>query len=156
MDDLNLRTSDDWTPLRGVLRGLVWGTVAAVILGVIADLLARYVPHMVLDWKLRGPEALATVWILYMVVHHAAGMASLPCTLIVAGLTLLIALSQHVVFAFHAVPTYAPKGWGWFAPEVLVLYNLMTLLGAGFGLWAWKDGASIHSLTDLLGRRPGA
>lgn len=156
MDDLHLRTTDDWTPLRGTLHGLKWGAVAAAILMVLADLMARYVPQMVLDWKLRGPEALFTVWVLYMVVHHAAGMASLPCSIIVAVLTLAIALSQHVVFAFHAVPTYAPKGWGWFAPEVLLVYNLMTVLGAGFGLWAWKDGASINSLTDLLGRRPGA
>jgi hypothetical protein len=156
MDDLNLRTTDDWTPERGLARGAKWGLVAAGVLMVAADLLARYAPFMVLDWKLRGAWALAGVWVLYMVVHHAAGMASLHCSILVAVLTLVIALSQHVVWAYHPVPTYPFKGGQWFSFDALVPYNLMTVLGAGFGLYAWKDGASITSLTDLLGRSPGA
>jgi hypothetical protein len=143
---------EDWTPAQGVVRGLVSGTVAAVILAAIADLLAWFAPPMVLEFWMRAPEALFTVWILFVVVHRAAGMASWHCTAIVIVLTLFIILSQHVVFSIHGVLTYAPKKWEWFSPQALVVYNLSAVVGAGFGVWAWKDGASVDSLLDMFGR----
>ena len=156
VEDDEFPIRDDWTPWQGVRRGVIWGSVTAAILAAVADVLAWHAPPMVLRFWMRAPEGLFTVWILFLVVHRAAGMASLPCTIIVVVLTLLIAFSQHVVFAAHGVLTYAPKGRGWFSAEMLIGYNLSTVLGMGFGVWAWKDGASISSMAELLGRSPGS
>jgi hypothetical protein len=39
-EDHDLATRDEWTPWRGILHGLWWGSVAASLLAVAANILA--------------------------------------------------------------------------------------------------------------------
>ena len=155
MDDLNLRTSDGWTPLRGVLRGLMWGWVAAVILAIPANILAWYAPGFATNLWVRNGAVVVTMWLLFGVVHGAAGMAGWACTAIVIVLTLLVAGSQHVAFALHGGPFKlgTADGWEWCSLPALVGVNVWVLPGIALAAWMWREGASFGAARDILRMR---
>lgn len=142
----------DWTPARGLLKGIVAGLVTAAILGVAADLFAWYAPLLALNIWLRGGASLLTMWLLFLVVHRAAGMTGPPCTAVVVVLVLLLAFSQHIVFALHGVESRMGRtaGWEWCSLTVLAVANVSTAGGIIFGVLLWHDGVSVRSLTDIL------
>jgi hypothetical protein len=146
MTDDNLAGSDDWTPWQGIRRGLVWGFVAAVALGAVADVLAWYMPTFVINFWLRTAAGLLTMWVLFSAVHRAAGMTGPACTAIVVVLGMLIAGSQHIIFATHGVPTGKAVLTGWIccSAGALAWWNVSTAIGM-----AWRDGATLGSLTDI-------
>jgi len=155
MDDLNLGTKDNWTPGKGILYGLAAGVVAAAILGVGENILAWYAPGFAVNILVRNCAAVLTVWLLFNVVHGAAGMAGWACTAIVVVLTFLVAGAQHIAFALHGGPVRlgTVDGWVWCSLPVLVAMNVWILPGVAFGVWMWRDGGSFGAFRDILRMR---
>ena len=145
--------AEDWTPFRGICRALVQGSMAGIVLAVMACVFAWYLPTLALNALLRVFVSLLTVWVLFCVVHQAAGMTGAVCNMIVLAWVVLISYSQHVIFAIHGVPSSTGMliGWIWCSPAMWAVFNIWTLVGAGFGVWMWRDGASLSSLTHIAG-----
>src|SRR5262245_51853311 len=136
--DSQLDQQDDWTPAKGIVRGLIAGVVCATVLAAILAPVAWYFPSVTTDMLLRAAFAFGVAWILFGAVHRAAGMVGWPCTWMVVVLTLLVMLSNHVVFAVHGVPLRDGTlqiGGMWFHPLILLTMNLGTLIGLGFCAW---------------------
>jgi hypothetical protein len=152
---MTVSVAGEWTERSGIVRGVLTGGAVALLLGLLADVLAWYAPVLVLNGWLRIFGSLLTMWFLFIVVHRAVGMTGPICTGLVVLLVLAIAVSQHVVFALHGVPTREglASGWAWCSPAVLMWCNLTTLGGVAFGVFMWKDGADLRGLTDMLGAR---
>lgn len=143
----------EWTPARGLLRALAWGVLVAVLVAILLSMIAWYAPTLLVNWLLRAFIALLVAWVLFSVIHGAAGMVGWPCTLMVIVLALLVMLSNHVVFAWNGVPTTKGTLAGplWLDPTVLLIQNLSTLIGVG-GCAALRHsgGADWKTLRDLL------
>ncbi len=155
IEDRDSATGDEWTPWRGILRGLWWGGVAALLLGVAVNLLAWYAPLFALNFWVRNGMVVFAVWLLFSVVHGAAGMAGAMCTTIVIVLTLLVAGSQHVAFALHgaSIRMGNTTGWDWCSLPVLAGVNVWIIPGIAFGVWMWREGASFGAFRDILRMR---
>jgi hypothetical protein len=153
--DEDFEAATEWTPARGMIRGVIAGVAMAVALGAVADLLAWYAPLTAVQGVVRTGAALMSMWLLYWAVHKAAGMTGTACTALVVGLVIVIAVSQHVVFAVHGVPTSkgTVAGWEWCSPIILVGLNMWTLFGIAFGVALWRDGVSVESLVNILRTR---
>lgn len=154
-DDEDFGIAEDWSPARGVIRGVIAGVAMAAVLGVLADVVAWHAPLMAANGWVRTGAALASMWLLYWAVHKAAGMTGPFLTVTVVVLVIAVAVSQHVVFALHGLPTSGGSlvGWGWLSPIALVGFNIWTFFGIVFGVVLWHDGVSLGSLVEIMRMR---
>ena len=128
--------ADDWTPAIGLRRGVVYGLIAAVVLALLLEPLAHHLPYMVLILWLRGPLAFGLAWILFQVVHRAAGMEDPRCSALVLGLTTLVLLSHHLVFAVEGVP-YSPEDVDWWGIPISIIAQIVPNQGGVLIGWQW-------------------
>ena len=152
IDDKNW---DEWTPHKGLIRAAIWGAVTALAIALVLGCVAYYAPHMLLRYTLRAAVAFGVAWILFSVVHHSAGMIGTRCTALVLALTLLVLLSNHMVFAINGVLTHKGVmliGWSyWFAPAVIGVTNLSACIGAvGCAVLCHTGAADAGTLIDIL------
>lgn len=147
----------DWTPTRGLVRGVIWGSVAALVITVLSAPIAIFAPHVLIIWLPRTAIAFAVAWILFGVVQRAAGMVGVPITAMVIGLTLLVLASHHFMFAVYGVPTTRglSTGWEWVGPVTLLFVNIGPLVGiAACTALRHSGGADSSVLADILMRCP--
>lgn len=110
--DPDAQQTGEWSESDGlraaVRRGLVWAAFLAIPTGI----LAGAAPFFAIGCFVRGAVAFAVGWILFSVVHRAAGFAGVRCTLLACGLALVVMLSNHIVFAVVGTPAmqHAPDG----------------------------------------------
>ena len=124
--------------MRGALHGILWGLVVAIVLTLILAPIARYAPFLLTSALLRVAFAFLITWLLFSVVHEAAGMAGPLTTAIVICLSLVVMLSHHVVWAIWGVPGVEGTviGWStWFHPVVLFVHSVFWGIGM-IGCWA--------------------
>lgn len=152
-DSNEVAAETEWTPARGLLRALAWGILVAVLLAILLSIVAWYAPTLLVNWLLRAFIALLVTWVLFSVIHGAAGMVGWPCTWMAIGLALLVMLSNHLVFAWNGVPTTKGTLAGplWLDPTVMLIQNLSTLIGVvGCAALRHSGGADWQTLRDLL------
>jgi hypothetical protein len=138
---------------RSLLKSAAAGLVVTVILIAALAPLAWYLPLLALGWLLRAVIAFAVAWVLFSVVHRAAGMVGWPFSILVGVLTTLVMVSHHVAFALHGVPSRSGtvSGWEWLTPLALLVVNIPTLIGAGGCIWLRHDGgANWETIIDIL------
>jgi hypothetical protein len=155
MDDLNLRTTDVWTPMRGIVRGSLAGMLAALVLATGAGLLTWYAPRVAVWEWVRVGAAFVTMYILFAVVHRAAGMTGWACSAIVVVLTLAVAFSQHGVFAARGVMIHEGMvvGLQWASLSGLLASDFWLYVGLILGVLLWHNGAEASYLPRYLQRR---
>lgn len=147
---------EEWTAWRGLLRALLWGGLMTLILIAVLDLMAWAVPRLVLNWWLRMAMGFFVALTLFAVVHRAAGMAGGACTGLVVAFTLLVLISQHIVFALHGVLSTGVQadGWMWLDPSIILLVNTPALVGIGFcAALCHGGGAVARAVSDILMQR---
>lgn len=72
--DFDLREEpEDWTPGRGLLRGLVKTMLVACAIAALQGVVTYYVPRLVLHGLLNGFGSFVITWILFATMHRAAG-----------------------------------------------------------------------------------
>ncbi len=156
MQDTCDTTFEEWTPARGACRALCGGTLAALLCALFADIAAWHFPYACLHWMLRGACAFGVAWVLFRVVHRAAGMTSWFCTTLAVALAILVMLSQHVVFALHGVWTVhgVVAGWSWCDPATILACNMTALAGIGLCAAQYHEGGADGGvLCDFLNSR---
>lgn len=144
----------EWTPEIGERRAVIRGLLAAGLLALLLAPLTLVAPALVFPWHMRTVIAFGVAWVLFSVVQRAAGMVSVKINGLAIGLTLLVLLSTHVVFAIFGTPDASGNnsiltfplqladryatinngraiGWGWCNPELVVIANAVPLLGIG-------------------------
>jgi hypothetical protein len=153
---------EEWTPETGLRRAIQSGIVAAMVLSAVLAPIAYAVPMLLIPWYLRGVWAFGVAWILFGVVQRAAGMVGRQVRAIAIALTLVVLLSNHLIFALYGVPAGMPRsswlfpavlvedfvpvyqgvmrGFAWFHPAVLALLNAAPLVGIGFATAFRHDG----------------
>ncbi len=133
----------DWTPERGIRRALAWGVLAALVCGAVLNVPVFGLPPATLQWPFRLAFAFAVTWVLFRVVHRAAGMAGTFCTTLVVVLSLLVMLSQYVVLAMHDESVLDPA--------ILCISFVPTLIGVGFCAWLCHHGGDdLSIITDIF------
>ncbi len=149
--------NEEWTAWRGMLRALLWGGLMTLILIAVLDLTAWFVPPLVLNWWLRMAMGFFVALTLFAVVHRAAGMAGGACTGLVVAFTLLVLISQHIVFALHGVRSMTGvqvDGWTWLDPSIILFVNTPALVGIGFcAALCHGGGAVARAVSDILMQR---
>ena len=168
----------EWSPRKGLVRAAVWGTMTTLLVAALLAPLALYAPGLLIDLLLRTAVAFVVAWVLLGVVQRAAGMVGVHCSLLAVGLTLIVLLSHHLIFAVHGVPHvrgivgrhavyYAwvfrdvltdqsglLLGWGWLHPYVLANVNFVPLLAiAACALLCHRGGAGPDVLLGILRSR---
>ncbi len=121
---------EQWDAVSGILRALVWGSLAAVMMAVVLGIVAWHAPTLLLHWVIRMAIAFGVTVILFKVIHWAAGMAGNVCTGLAVVLAVAIMFSQHLVFAAHGVPGRSGQliiGPQWYEPATLLIVNLPAL-----------------------------
>lgn len=150
---------DEWTPRQGLRRALVWGLLTAGVIAGLTDLVAWYSPITMQHLLLRTALAFVGSWVLFAVVHRAAGMVGGACSALVLVLMGLVLVSHHAVFAIHGVPTRDGGlliGWVvWLNPLVLgFISGLPLLIGGGpCAAYCHRHGARLELLTEFFGQR---
>ena len=135
-------SDDDWSPLRGLMRGLRLGLIVAAVCAVVLIPLAVYVPYMIIIWWLRVPLAFGLAWVLFKAVQRGAGMVGWPCALIALGLTAIVLCSNHIVFAIAGTPEPAGVDPWWIPPAGLLEHLVETREGQLIG-WSWCCPAAL-------------
>lgn len=143
---------DDWTPWRGIVRAALWGSVTTVALSLILSVFAWYAPGVLLAVFLRAFLALGIAWLMFGVVHRASGVTGWPLTGLAIGLSLVVLVSNHVVFAVHGVPTRTGTviGWEWLTPSVLFAVNVIPLVAIILAAVLCHRGVPKGALLDIL------
>ena len=132
-----------WTPQQGLRRALLWGSAAALGIGLVSGVVAWFASRITLHWLLRGAIAYGVGWLLFRVVHWAAGMAGGLCTGLVVVLAVLVMLSHHVVWTVHGIWTdtgVPAAGLTWLEPSTLLVLNIPTFVGLVLCVKMWSDG----------------
>jgi hypothetical protein len=147
----------EWTWIKGLGRALQWTIVATTILAAIMGVMAAYLPHFVLNFWLRWVIAFFVGWILFAVVHRAAGMAGGVCTAIVLVAAAAVFMTQHFVFAECGVTLTSGKivsGEVWLEPATIASVNVSTFLGLVIATMLCHDGAGIwQTVAGILSGR---
>jgi len=148
---------DDWSPGKGLARAGIRGTVTAAILAGALLPVAYYAPYVVLGALSQAAVGFAVAWILFSVVHRAAGMVGGRCSVLAITLTVVVLLSNHLIFAIHGVPTRQGLlliGWlYWFDPLVLCVSNVWAVIGIAFCTsLRHSGGADASDLAGMLTR----
>ncbi len=99
-DDEIQREEDEWSPWIGIVRAVIWGIPAALLCASVTGVLAWYTPWLILNFWLRCALGFFLTAILFAVVHRAAGMASLFCTVLVVLLVLSVLLLSTTMTSF--------------------------------------------------------
>ncbi len=145
----------DWTPGLGWCRALVRGGAATVVMSLLLAPAAWFAAPVLLNFLLRAFLALVVTWVMFGVVHRAAGMVGARCTALGVILSLLVFLSNHVVFALHGIPTQQGMvgGAAFLTPPALLALNISTAIGVTAGALLRRDGgADLGTLVDVLMR----
>lgn len=131
MDDA---ADENWSPRTGLMRAAVRGAVVSLVLALLSVPLAWYFPGFLLNFWVRMVLAFGLAWIMFAVVQKAAGMVGAPCTALAVAFTIVVLVSQHVVFALHGVPTLHGMviGRQWLSLAAVGTCNF----SATIGIWA--------------------
>ncbi len=150
----------EWTPGRGLQRGLTVGLLVAALAALALAALAAVLPILALAVVLRTALGVSLAWLLCVVVERAAGMEGWSIRSVAVALTVLVLCSQHLVFArvgVTAPPVNFPGpfgvlllerllqglvpvqngvliGWQWLDPRVLLIVNAVPVLGGVLAL----------------------
>lgn len=162
------RPPDDWTPEKGLRRGLARGGAVALALAALTGLAAVFLPFLLIAWLPRCALALGVTWLLGEVMQRAAGMMSRRLGWAALLLTALLLVSHHALFALFGVGDTdgewwvfpAPlvervipategvlRGWRWFHPYVLLVVNAGPLVLSAI-LCAWIYRADFGGAED--------
>jgi hypothetical protein len=138
MDDAG---DPNWSPRTGLVRAAGRGAVVSLVLAVLSVPLAWYFPGFLLNLWVRMVLAFGLAWVMFGVVQRAAGMVGAPCTALAVIFTIVVLVSQHVVFALHGVPTLHGTliGWQWLTLTALGTCNFSATIGI------WACGLLCHS-----------
>ncbi|MBN2561087.1 MAG: hypothetical protein JXQ75_09175 [Phycisphaerae bacterium] len=158
--EADLGKAVEWSPVRALVGAAVWGLVLAVVFVGLTGPLAYYFPRVVLHMLLRTFLAFVVAWIMFATVQGAAGMVGTVCTTMALGLTALVLLSHHVVFAVHGVLGSAGQvvaGWVWLHPvNLAIISGLPLLIGGGLcAAYCHRNGAHFSVIPEVLARRFG-
>lgn len=132
-----------WTPARGLLRAAAYGTFSSAVLVAVLAPLAWFLPLFLMNWFLRGAVAFGIAWILFGVIQRRAGMVGWPITAMVIGLTSIVLVLHHVIFAIQGLPVFfflwrSPVVWetlteqGWFSLGTFVVINMSSFIAVAF------------------------
>jgi hypothetical protein len=150
-------STSEWTWIKGLRRAIVWGSAAAVLMAIGLDVGARHWPGVMLNYWVRAALAFAVAWILFSIIHRAAGMAGAICTALVSLLTAEAFVSQHWVFATYGVPTVSGRliiGDVWLDPVTIMVTNMSTGIALVLATTLCHEGGSIwRTVVDILGAR---
>ncbi|CAG1005628.1 hypothetical protein PHYC_03248 [Phycisphaerales bacterium] len=146
----------EWTPLRGMIKATVYGIVAAALLaaaniGASKATGGTYSQSMILFMA----GAFLTTWILFSVVHWAAGMVGAACTTLVCVLAMLVfvVMQLHLAMDLGPIAGGAPVRGGedigqtltgfhvWFSPYVLLVMVGSKTIMMGVCAWIRHDGS---------------
>lgn len=155
--------ADNWTPIRGLVYGVIAAVMAAIVVSVLLAPLAWFIPVVAFHWSMRALLGFVVMWVLCGVVQGAAGFVAWPVTLIAYGGTMLVLFSQNAILAVHGLPVFEgvrpplgspylqEPGWHWLAPFTLVIMNYTAMVCAGVAGWMCHDGgAGSDSLAAVL------
>ncbi len=129
-----------WTPEIGLRKALIAGCITALILSITLIVIALLTsPVMIFSFTLRIVAAFVITWILFAIIHRAAGMTSPRLTALAVTLALLVMLSNHLIMAF---PNFDPNAKEpitesantafWLSISFLFYVNIPAFLGIGF------------------------
>ena len=123
---------------------MLWGGLAALLCALLAGVGAWYIPRVCLHWLLRCACAFGVAWVLFQVVHSAAGMTGWFCSVLVIALALLVMFSQHLVFAVHGLWTVGglQGGWSWCHPAAILACNMTAFVGIGLCAALCHEGSA--------------
>jgi hypothetical protein len=139
---------EEWTPTRGLIRATLRAGLVAAGLALLTAPLAIWLPYMVIIAALRAPLAFGIAWLLLKVVQSAAGMCDWRCNALAIGLTGLVLLTHHVLFAIHGTPDF-PHGFGDFAFPASFITKVVPLVGGLRIGWSWLSPFVIGMVTLL-------
>ena len=145
----------DWTPRKGYTRAAVHGAIATVVLIALLAPVAWYAPPMLLRLTVRSAVAFFVAWILFGVVHKAAGMVSPGCSAMVVAFTLVVLFSHHVIFAIRGdwLDHGEVMGMAWLHPANLLFVNFVPLIAvAGCAYFCRHGDADASALAEILSR----
>ncbi|MCP3903529.1 MAG: hypothetical protein GY715_07815 [Planctomycetes bacterium] len=149
----------DWTPLRGLVRAAIAGSLAAFVLSAISFCVIAVAPTLFFYAILRVTIALIVTWILFGVVHNAAGMVGAACSVLAVILVTTVMLSHHAAWSVFGAPLSGEpelvRGWAfWFSPGVLIGANLFAAIGVGFGTVLCHSGVPGPDVTGYVAKLP--
>ena len=154
---------DDWTPGRGLIKGTIWTVATSVVLGAVLCTITYYVGPLTLRGLLNIAWAFAITWVLFVVMHRTAGMTSLPGTLIVVLLALLLFGARYLFWWMYVLELEGVRVSVFylfhpsvvFEPRVTIFIHLPACAGIVLATAMCKDGDSILSeIADRLMRNP--
>lgn len=161
LEPLDAEPAVEWTPLRGMVKAAVYGLIAATALaginvGLSVVTNGMYSQSLVLFMV----GAFLTTWVLFSVVHWAAGMVGGACTALVCVLATMVFVTMQLHLAMDLGPLKGGalvaggrdvgqhvKGFEtWFSPGALLLMVGTKSLMMGVCAWIRHDG-SVDSST---------
>ncbi len=151
------REEDDWTPMKGLVRGVIWTGLATAVMTGLFCWAAYLVPTVIHQWFLQPAIGFIVISILMSIMIHTAGQTGGWVTLVVTILSVMVIVSKHIVFAVHGYPTMSDPivGSYWLKPSVVLMGNLTSWIGMTGAVLMCKDGNSILSpVADLLMTSP--
>lgn len=140
---------DDWTPEKGLVRGLRAGAIAAAMIAVGLAPISLFLPYFVLPWMLRSAMAFGVAWVLLLVIRRAAGMVGFHVTALALALTFAVLVTQHFIFAIWGVPSAGEmlESW-WLFPAVLVERVVPERGGRLIG-WRWLHPYAVFAVNII-------
>jgi len=149
-DYLKEEAGEDWSPARGLLRGIIWATVATLALGALfalAGSLAR--PVFLIVWT-AVPIGLVIANISTAVTQRAAGMAGVACTAVAGASVGLVVLATQVAVMASYGDRAGAVGPGAFSGQAFL--SLLPLwLSAGAGVLLFRNGDGVFQLLEDFG-----
>ena len=136
----------EWTPRRGIIKGIFWGLFITLILSVGLAMPAAFAPRVMTHALIRAFITVGVAWICFGVVQSAAGMVGKHTSFIAATCTLLVMYSNHIVWAMNGVPAGGKTGglaigWDvWFDPGALIALGLFVWIPLMFCMAMFRQG----------------
>jgi len=161
-DDTADDNSKEWTPQRGLIKGMIACLIAAAVMtaGWIALTCVSpmsLIPHVGQDAKDSYYLAVLGVilgagmtWVLFACMHRASGMVSQPGTIGVVMVALLMVLARQcaLVALDLKVDGINASGWEWVGLQMIIISNAGVLIGIGGATYFLHEGdSSIESFS---------
>ncbi|MGD8450961.1 MAG: hypothetical protein PVJ57_04010 [Phycisphaerae bacterium] len=158
-DDRPAGDEDNWTPLGGVVRAAIVGTVVALVLAALTAPIVWYVPPIIMHWAVRSGLAFVLAWVLFGVTQKTAGFVGWPVSGLAILLVVAVLLSHHVVIALHIWQASAlagpPTGLmysNWLSLPYILLLNATAFVTLGMCTWMFHSGdnGGFAALTEFF------